>query len=200
MPENTGKKQENTRFSKGRSGNPNGRPKGTRNKKSAILAQLFLERDLEETCNRVVEETKAGSMQAAKMILDRILPPKKDSPITIDIPEIKTASDILQAFNGFFKGLVDSIPFVGSPIVGAWDGYWGSLFEETVEYLATAVIKLGEEKIDKQYIESEEYLDLFTLALRTRMQSRSQQKAKFILGMLLESMQKIRDERFSLPF
>ena len=97
MPDNTGKKQGN-RFSKGSSGNPNGRPKGARNK-SAILAQLFLERDLEEICNRVVEDAKAGNMQAAKMILDRILPPKKDSPIAIDIPQIKTSSDILQAIN-----------------------------------------------------------------------------------------------------
>ena len=40
-----------------------------------------------------------GNMQAVKMILDRILPPKKDSPIAIDIPQIKTASDILQAIN-----------------------------------------------------------------------------------------------------
>jgi hypothetical protein len=98
MPDNTGKKQGKTQFPKGHSGNPNGRPKGTRNK-STILVQLLLERDLEEICNRVIEEAKAGNMQAVKMILDRILPPKKDSPIAIDIPEIKTSSDILQAIN-----------------------------------------------------------------------------------------------------
>ena len=101
-----------------------------------------------------------------------------------------------QAFNGIIKGLFASIPFIGSSIVGALDGYWSSRFEETVEHLTTAVIRLAEEKIDKQYIESKEYLDLLTLALRIRMQSRSRQKAKFILGMLLESMQKNRDERF----
>ena len=98
MPDNTGKKQGKNQFPKGHSGNPNGRPKGTRNK-STMLAQLLLERDLEEICNRVIEEAKTGNMQAVKMILDRILPPKKDSPIAIDIPEIKTASDILQAIN-----------------------------------------------------------------------------------------------------
>ena len=64
-----------------------------------MLVQFLLERDLEEICNRVIEEAKAGNMQAVKMILDRILPPKKDSPIAIDIPQIKTASDILQAIN-----------------------------------------------------------------------------------------------------
>ena len=98
MPDNTGKKQGKTQFPKGHSGNPNGRPQGTRNK-STMLVQFLLERDLEEICNRVIEEAKAGNMQAVNMILDRILPPKKDSPIAIDIPQIKTASDILQAIN-----------------------------------------------------------------------------------------------------
>jgi hypothetical protein len=98
VPDNTEKKQGKTQFPKGHSGNPNGRPKGTRNK-SMMLAQLLLERDLEEICNRVIEEAKAGNMQAVKMILDRILPQKKDSPIAIDLPQIKTASDILQAIN-----------------------------------------------------------------------------------------------------
>lgn len=47
MPDNTGKKQGKNQFPKGHSGNPNGRPKGTRNK-STMLVQLLLERDLEE--------------------------------------------------------------------------------------------------------------------------------------------------------
>jgi hypothetical protein len=68
MPDNTGKKQGKNQFPKGRSGNPNGRPKGIRNK-STMLAQLLLERDLEEICNRVIEEAKAGNMQAVKIIL-----------------------------------------------------------------------------------------------------------------------------------
>jgi len=101
-----------------------------------------------------------------------------------------------QAGIGAFKGLLSSIPFVGSPIVGAWDSYWNSRFQETVEQLSVAVEKLGEEKLDKQYVESEEYVDLFHAALRSRLQSRSQAKAKFILGMLVESMQKDRDARF----
>lgn len=112
--------------------------------------------------------------------------------------ELDQKNHVKQACNGLFKGLIASIPFIGSPITGAWDGYWGSRLEETVELLTAAVDKLGEEKIDTQYVTSEEYLDLFTLALRTRMQSRSKQKAKFILGMLIESMQKNRDERFQI--
>jgi hypothetical protein len=40
---------------------------------------------------------RPGNIQAIKIILDRILPPKKDGPIFIDLPLIKTGSDILEA-------------------------------------------------------------------------------------------------------
>lgn len=110
--------------------------------------------------------------------------------------EIDHKIHLKQAAIGACKGLLSSIPYVGSPIVGTWDSYWNSRFQETVKKLSTAVEQLGEEKIDKQYIESEEYLDLFHAALRCRLQSRSQTKAKFILGMLVESMQKDRNARF----
>jgi len=97
---------------------------------------------------------------------------------------------------GVIKGLIASIPVIGSSITAAWEGYQGSRLQEAIDYLTAAVTKLGEDKIDKQFIESEEYVDLFNLALRTRMQSRCKEKAKFILGMLIESMQKNRAERF----
>ncbi len=110
--------------------------------------------------------------------------------------EIDQKMHFKQAGRGAFKGFLSSVPFVGSSIIGAWDSYWNSRFQETVEQLSKAVEKIGEEKIDKQYVESEEFIDLFHAAILSRLQSRSQKKAKFILGMLVESMQKDRDARF----
>ena len=66
--------------------------------------------------------------------------------------EIDQKTHRKQARIGAFKGLLSSIPFVGSPIVGAWDSYWNSRFQETVEQLSVAVEKMGEEKIDKPYV------------------------------------------------
>jgi hypothetical protein len=98
-PENTGKIQEdskNMRFQKGKSGNPKGKPKGARNR-STLAAEQFLEASLEGVCKTIEKEALQGNMLAAKMILDRFLPVRKDRLLKIDLPEINTSEDILQA-------------------------------------------------------------------------------------------------------
>ena len=94
MPENTGKIQESSRFKRGQSGNPRGKPKGAKNK-STLAAERLLEGSLDRICKRIEEEALNGNMQAAKMILDRFLPCRKDRTIRIDLPQIKTHDDVL---------------------------------------------------------------------------------------------------------
>ena len=68
-----------TRFKKGSSGNPTGRPKGKVNK-STELARKFqgaLEKDALDVIRAILDAAKGGDMTAAKMVLDRIIPPKK---------------------------------------------------------------------------------------------------------------------------
>lgn len=96
MSENTGKIQESNRFKRGHSGNPSGRPVGSKNKATLIADQLFLE-DLQGICESVIAQARSGNMQAAKIIFDRLVPPKKDRPISIKLPKIQTAEDILKA-------------------------------------------------------------------------------------------------------
>lgn len=96
MPVNTGQIQGNGQFTKGRSGNPKGKPKGARHRSSLIAEQLFAD-EIQDICKTVIEEAKAGNMQAARIILDRLLPPRKDNPIQIDLPKMESSSDILKA-------------------------------------------------------------------------------------------------------
>lgn len=94
MPDKTEGKQR--KFQKGRSGNPLGRPKGTRNK-ATLLVEKLLENEAEGICRQAIELAKKGNIQAIKLVLDRILPPKKEAPIFIDLPVMKVGSDILEA-------------------------------------------------------------------------------------------------------
>jgi hypothetical protein len=94
MPDKTEKKQ--GKFRKGRSGNPLGRPRGIRNK-ATIAAEALLEGEIEGICCKAIEEAKRGNIQAIKLVLDRVLPPKKETSIFIDLPVMKTSSDILEA-------------------------------------------------------------------------------------------------------
>jgi len=58
MPDKTEKKQ--GKFSKGRSGNPLGRPRGLRNK-ATITAEALFEGEIEGICRKAIEEAKQGS-------------------------------------------------------------------------------------------------------------------------------------------
>lgn len=62
-----------------------------------MAAEVLLEGSLGRVCSRIEEEAINGNMQAAKMILERFLPPRKDRLIRLDLPEIKTQEDILSA-------------------------------------------------------------------------------------------------------
>lgn len=76
-------KQVNRGFKKGLSGNPGGRPKGSKNSltilKEAVLAKsedVILEH-FPKIVTAVCQKAMEGDMTAAKLIMDRILPTKK---------------------------------------------------------------------------------------------------------------------------
>lgn len=104
MPDNTEKKQKKIRFQKGQSGNPAGRPQGSRNKASLMAEQLFAE-DIQDVCKSVIAKAKSGDMQAAKIILDRLVPPRKDNLVNIELPDIKTPNDILSAIRSITSAI-----------------------------------------------------------------------------------------------
>jgi Family of unknown function (DUF5681) len=85
-PENTGRKQ--GQFEPGRSGNPDGRPRGSRNAATVALEAL-LDGEGEALTRKAIELAKGGDMAALRLCLDRILPPRKDRPITFGLLEIK---------------------------------------------------------------------------------------------------------------
>ena len=84
------------RFHKGQSGNPAGKPRGAKNRSSLVAERLFAD-ESREICGSVIAQAKTGNMQAAKIILDRVLPPIKDKPIEIDLPKMMTCNDLVRA-------------------------------------------------------------------------------------------------------
>jgi len=70
-----------TPFAKGQSGNPSGRPKGSKNKRT--LAAQALHDAAEDVTKAVIESAKGGDMQAARLCLDRIQPPLRPRAETV---------------------------------------------------------------------------------------------------------------------
>ena len=83
-------------FAKGQSGNPKGRPKGSRNRATLIAQEMFGD-ETEDLARQLIEAGKGGDIQALKFIMGRILPPMRSAPIEISLPNIEVPSDIVDA-------------------------------------------------------------------------------------------------------
>ena len=93
---NAGQKQGGRPFQKGQSGNPAGKKPGTRNHASRLV-ETMMAGDVEEITQKVISAAKNGDLTAARIVLDRISPPRKDNPITLDLPMLETALDAVTA-------------------------------------------------------------------------------------------------------
>jgi hypothetical protein len=94
--DNTAAKQRGRAFKPGQSGNPAGKPKGARHK-ATLAIEALLEGEAEELTRKAVEMAKAGDMQALRLCMDRLAPPRKDRSVTFDLPAIETLEDLPKA-------------------------------------------------------------------------------------------------------
>jgi len=104
LPENAGKMQASGKFQKGRSGNPNGKAKGTKNR-ATIAAEQLLQSNLDNICLRLTEEALTGNMLAIKLVLDRVLPSRRDRAIDIKLPKLQTIEDALKTMTTIIEAM-----------------------------------------------------------------------------------------------
>ena len=94
--ENSVQKQKPHLFQPGQSGNPKGKPKGTKNH-ATRLAESLLDGETETLTRKAVELALQGDMAALKLCLERIIPPRKSRPVNIELPEVKTVEGAADA-------------------------------------------------------------------------------------------------------
>jgi len=66
-------------FSKRTSGNPAGRPPGSRNR-AALLMESMLEDAAEELTSKVIEMASNGDISALRLCFERLFPPARTVP------------------------------------------------------------------------------------------------------------------------
>ena len=93
-------------FQPGHSGNPNGRPRGARNKRS-LLAEKLYEARAEELVNASIDLALAGDGTALRVCMDRVLAPMKERPVEFDLPPMATAADAVTAMGAIAQGVAD---------------------------------------------------------------------------------------------
>ena len=83
-----------------------GRKPGSRNQ-TTIAALSLLNDEAERLSRRAVDLALAGDVAALKLCLDKVVPPRRDRPIEIEIERIESADDAC-------KGLSDLIQLVAA--------------------------------------------------------------------------------------
>ena len=95
-------------FKKGRSGNPRGRPAGSRNKRT-LAAAVLLDGESEALTRKAAELALAGDPTALRLCIERILPPCRERPVKFTLPPIENAADISAAMNAVTSALARGI-------------------------------------------------------------------------------------------
>jgi hypothetical protein len=83
-------------FEPGNSGNPHGRPKGSRNKTTIVIEALF-DGEAAAITRKAIEKALEGNMAALRLCVERLLPARRDRPVIFELSKIATAADALEA-------------------------------------------------------------------------------------------------------
>jgi hypothetical protein len=121
----TGEQREPVRgrpFEKGQSGNPAGKPPGTRHKLT-VAAEVLLDGEAEALTRKAIELALAGDTTALRLCLERIMPPRKSRRVAFDLPKIEKTEDLLPAFAAVVSSMAagELAPDEATAIVGILD-------------------------------------------------------------------------------
>lgn len=83
-------------WKKGQSGNPRGRPKGSRNK-ATLLAIAAMEGELTDVVKVVINAAKGGDIAAARLVVDKLIPSTRERPLSIALPDVTSVDDCATA-------------------------------------------------------------------------------------------------------
>ena len=104
-------------------GNP-GRPKGTRLRVTRAVEEL-LEGEAEKISRKAIDLALEGDTTALRLCLERIAPPRKDAPISFDLPPMNNASEASLAAASVLNAVSEGeiTPLEGASVMGLVENY-----------------------------------------------------------------------------
>jgi len=109
-----------------------GKPKGARHK-ATQAALALLDGEAEALTRQAVTMALGGDTTALRLCLERIAPPRRDAPVTFDLPPMETARDAAKAAGAVLGAVAhgDLTPTEGAHIMALVETYRRTL--ETTE-------------------------------------------------------------------
>ncbi len=92
----TGVRGPDGRFAQGQSGNPAGRPRGSKNR-ATRAAQSLLDQEAEALTHKAVELALGGDVAALRFCLSRVTAPRRGAPVEFELPPLESAKDVAGA-------------------------------------------------------------------------------------------------------
>ena len=126
------------RWQPGQSGNPAGRPKGIRDRRSRLTHAI--EADLPQLLRTIMDAALAGDMQAAGLILSRLYPPLKarEMPVRFSFDPAGSVADQCEAVIGAMAAGVIP-PDVGRTLLDSLSALASAREIETLEQRIAAL-------------------------------------------------------------
>jgi Family of unknown function (DUF5681) len=83
-------------FKPGRSGNPSGKPRGTRNK-TTLAIEVLLDGEAQAITRKAIEMAKAGDGTAMRLVMERLIAPRRDRAVPFALAKVQSPADALGA-------------------------------------------------------------------------------------------------------
>jgi hypothetical protein len=93
-------------FEKGQSGNPAGRPRGSRNRRSQLVEKLYDE-SAAALVQAAIELAIKGDGTALRVCMDRVSAPMKERTVAFELPPMTTAADAIIALGAIAQAVAD---------------------------------------------------------------------------------------------
>lgn len=108
-----------SKFQPGRSGNPSGRPKGSRNKSGRLLDEL--EKDLPLLIGAAKRKALSGDTAALRLLLERLIPAKKMESSLVIIENLEQATTLTEKANVIIDAIATGKmpPDIGTNLITA---------------------------------------------------------------------------------
>lgn len=112
------------RWKPGQSGNPKGKPVGTRNRAS-LLAEQLIGDEAEKLVRKVINMALAGDSTCLRLCLERLAPPVRERPVRISLPVLASAGDATSILSELVAGAASGevLPSEAAAVAGVVESY-----------------------------------------------------------------------------